>query len=124
MTFEQYLELVYLDKLYSRKEFLDNKLNIIKDFELLSDTSEKPFIYLSDDLIHNFCNSRKMTSNELFDKFSKSMPVKLRNFLDLTGGEESRRFSDCDYPTIRAFAVTGRSWVVFISPKDGTLTYF
>lgn len=126
MTFEQYVELVYLDKLYSRKEFFDNKLNIIQDFEQICHPDYKIDLYTSDidNLINSFFDNRKMTSSELFDKFSKSMPVKLRNFLDLTGGEESRRYSDIDYPTIRAMAVTGRSWVVFISPKDGTLTYF
>lgn len=126
MKFEQYLELVYLDKLYSRKEFISNKIEIIHDFEQLSHPDYKIDLYTgsTDDLIDYFCDNRKMTPQELFDKFSKVIPVKMKNFVDLTGKEEALRYSDMDYPTIRAMAVTGRSWVVFISPLDGTLTYF
>lgn len=128
MTFEQYLELVYLDKLYSRKEFIKNRIDVIQDFEHLChpDYLVDLLTGSTDDLINSFCDKRKMTPQELFQKFVKFSPiaVKMRTFVDLTNEEEALRYSDMNYPTIRAIAVTGRSWVVFISPIDGTLTYF
>lgn len=129
MTFDQYVELVYLDKLYSRKEFISNLDNVLFDYFSIEKNlcEDKKIVLLNgeaDYFVNKFFDNRKMTPQELFDKFSSFIPVKIRNFADLTGGEESRRFSDIEYPTIRTFAVTGRSWLVFISPINGTLTFF
>ena len=124
MKFEAFLDFVYNDNFYSFKEFILHKQEILQEYEHFCSPDYLQHVNIFyDKLIEDYYLNKKMTSEDLFHKFLKSnhIAVKLRSYIDVSEDENLNRYSDNYYPTVLVTAVTGKRWIVFISPADGEL---